>query len=420
MAALAVVVGASQVEGHYLDGSISRPVGRNVNVTQKPGAQSETTVAVDPTDPRHVLAASNDWSDTTIIYESLDGGRTWVDAGLNLSRFCKDPWLDFNAGGDAFFAYECSDQRVAYRRARQTIWRKFRFEDVGIRPDRDMVVVDTGPASPRRGSVYIGYSDALSNGAAYVLHSSDGFGGWSRSPQINQLLAPIGVNIAVAPEGTIQATWENWQDGRIWTDRSTDGGATWGTDRIVHQFRIDTEGFFIPIPPQPDRGILPMPMTVAAPAGASFAGRLYLAYPDLPLGGGEHTDIYVRHSDDGGLTWSGESLVNDDARRAYQFHPAISTSADGTVAVSFYDTRNDPADRKADQYVAFSTDGGLTWSSNVRVSAASSDESGPGDPNDYGDYQGLDASTSGAFHQVWTDSRPGTQAEDVVTARVRP
>ena len=35
-----------------------RALGTNVNVTNKRGAQSETAVAVDPTDPRHVLASS--------------------------------------------------------------------------------------------------------------------------------------------------------------------------------------------------------------------------------------------------------------------------------------------------------------------------------------------------------------------------
>lgn len=282
-----------------------------------------------------------------------------------------------------------------------------------------MVVVDTTPTSRFAGSVYIGYSDAFSNGAAYVLYSRDGFGDWARSSQINQLISPIGVNVAVADDGTIHATWENWQNGRIWTDRSTDGGASWGPDHVVHQFRIDTEGFFIPIPPQPDRGILPMPMTDVAPAGTPFAGRLYVAYLDTSVGGGPATDIFVRHSDDGGATWSPESRVNDDTSGAYHFHPAISVAPDGTVGVSFYDTRNDPTGRKADQYVAFSVDGGVSWSANQRVSGASSDESGPGDPNDYADYQGLDAGPTGVFHQVWTDSRPGTRDEDMVTARVR-
>lgn len=53
-------------------------VGRNRKIIKQPGAQSETTIAVDPTDPNHLLAASNDLADSAAVYESFDGGRTWA------------------------------------------------------------------------------------------------------------------------------------------------------------------------------------------------------------------------------------------------------------------------------------------------------------------------------------------------------
>jgi len=57
---------------------VTRP---NFPVIIKPGAQSETTIAVDPTHRRHLLAASNDLADTTIVYESFNSGRNWVNVG---------------------------------------------------------------------------------------------------------------------------------------------------------------------------------------------------------------------------------------------------------------------------------------------------------------------------------------------------
>jgi len=56
--------------------------GPNFPVIIKPGAQSETTIAVDPTNRRHLLVASNDLADTTIVYESFNSGRNWVNVGL--------------------------------------------------------------------------------------------------------------------------------------------------------------------------------------------------------------------------------------------------------------------------------------------------------------------------------------------------
>jgi hypothetical protein len=153
----------------------------------------------------------------------------------------------------------------------------------------------------------------------------------------------------------------------------------------------------------------------------NHAGRLYVTYPDKSPTAADW-NVYVRFSDDAGATWSPEIQVNDDAGGAYQFFPAISVAGDGTVGISWYDTRNDPTNKKTDRYWAFSRDGGQTWSTNEKITSAMSDESGAGDANDYGDYEGMDAYPGlrrAQFAAVWTDSRPGTIAEDMFGARVR-
>jgi hypothetical protein len=401
-------------------------VGKNVNITHKTGAQSETSIAIDPTNPNHIYAQSNDLADFskyTSVYESFDRGVTWASSGFSVNTFCYDPWLDFNTAGDIFVGYECSDQRIAYKLHGSSTWVYSGSLPAGSFPDRDMVVTDDTPTSPYYNSVYIGYDDNGSSNRAQLMYSRNGQSGWTKSAGIDDTPTTfdvIGVNAAVANGGDVYATWEDYTNGFIKNDVSLNGGTTWTTDRIVHDFRMDTSSFFISIPPQPDRGVLPMPMTDVAPAGTEFANRLYVAYFDSDEDGSPNTEIYVRYSDDGGASWSAESLVNDDTVDAWHFFPAISVAPDGTVAVSFYDTRNDPTDQKTDQYVSFSTDGGVTWSANQRVTKAQSDESGAGDPNDYGDYEGSDVGPSGYFQLVWTDSRPGALNEDMASSTVRP
>jgi hypothetical protein len=370
-----------------------------------------------------MIASSNDLTSTQQVYESFDRGVHWTLTNFgNGNPFCYDPWVTFNAAGDAFVGYECSDQRIAYRKVGQTTWTKTTLA-AGSFPDRDMIVADRTATSPFFNSVYVGYDDNGNNNSAQVMYSRTGFGGWVKSPKINTSGGPtIGVNAAVGPDGTVYATWEDYSGQKMWSASSSDGGAHWSTNHLVLNYRINTTGFFISIPPQPNRGVLPMPMTATAPAGTACAGRLYVTYFDKQPAGA-NTMVYVRYSDDGGATWSAEKQVNDGSTTAYRFFPAIAVSPDGTVGISFYDTRNDATNKKTDRYISFSSDCGVTWSANQKLTTAMSDESGAGDPNDYGDYEGGSAGALGAtnfFQGVWTDSRPGAKNEDMVTASAKP
>jgi hypothetical protein len=102
--------------------------------------------------------------------------------------------------------------------------------------------------------------------------------------------------------------------------------------------------------------------------------------------GGKHSDIAFSRSTDGGQTWTQAVRINDDAlaNGVDQFLPTMAVHEDGTIGVTWYDRRYDPAGNLFDLVYTQSTDGGATWSPNVRVSDQSSN------PDVVPDYKGID------------------------------
>ena len=92
----------------------------------------------------------------------------------------------------------------------------------------------------------------------------------------------------------------------------------------------------------------------------------------------------------------------DDAPSGDQYWPSLAVGADGTLYAAWADTRNG----NYDIYFARSTDGGATWSANIRVEdSPSGDQSSPS----------LAVGADGTLYAAWGDSRNGN--DDIYAAR---
>src|SRR5262249_6242902 len=140
---------------------------------------------------------------------------------------------------------------------------------------------------------------------------------------------------------------------------------------------------------------------------------------------GDGLDVFSSRSTDGGQTWSAPLRVNDDARGQAndQFYQWLSVDpSDGSLNVSFYDTRLDATHLSTNVFFARSTDGGLCSPPNGGVPDAPTNETCCGaqlhDP--YGDYEGISA-VSGIARPVWTDRRTAVQAlnEEVFSSTIK-
>jgi hypothetical protein len=178
-------------------------------------AQNETAVAIDPGDPRHMIAAFNDYrrGDSTCGAEySLDGGRKWGDATLPNGFVRGQPTWGarrqyHQASGDASLAwdtrgnayYTClefnrgngttanPDQSsgVYVHRSTASLGAAWTFpgrpviEAQSSNPvpleDKPYMTVDAHAGSPFRDRVYVTWTEFAADGTAYIYasHSSD-------------------------------------------------------------------------------------------------------------------------------------------------------------------------------------------------------------------------------------------------------
>ena len=119
-------------------------------------------------------------------------------------------------------------------------------------------------------------------------------------------------------------------------------------------------------------------------------------------------DLEFTRSDNRGKTWSPPAVLS--ARRvatndmADHFYPMIAAAGDGLVFAVWFDDRDGPLSVWARR----STDGGRTWSADVRLSRPQ------GLVGIYGEYGGIGIDGDGVLHVAWSEgtghvSQPGAK-----------
>lgn len=80
-------------------------------------------------------------------------------------------------------------------------------------------------------------------------------------------------------------------------------------------------------------------------------------------------DIVVQRSTDGGVTWTSPLAIDDDPPEMYAtgFYPQLNVAPNGRIDVAWQDDR-ETSDFNFNVRYTYSTDGGLTWAPNIRVS----------------------------------------------------
>jgi hypothetical protein len=382
------LLAATTVAFGELPGQVRIAVGPNVLVSRDGDVPHvESAVAANPGDPLNLVATAITFTlpqgaYVNKTYATFDGGFSWYDARLpeepDLGSI--DPKIAFTPKGTALQVGLVQGMSV------------YRSEDGGqswLAParlgrgyDRVAIAVDHSPG-PTAGQIYV--TGNLDAGPRLHRSVDDG-----RTFDAAVTLPGIVVtDVLVLSDGAVLVPLYTGPDLRLPENRgspmaaygtvfSTDGGVTFSALRPgFEQQRYSTDSTLR----RRRAGSIVGDNTATFAAdvrSARYRDRVYAAFPDMRWTRGKPR-IAVAWSSDGGTTWSAPNMVDAAApASASQFLPAIAVNDSGVVGVMWLDTRAAAADDAYDVFYSASLDGGETFLSAVRVSSETSRPAGPG------------------------------------------
>ena len=432
----------------FAGGCLAVPAGATVYAN----AEVEPHLAVDRTNPNHVVAAwqqdrlSDGGARGLATSVSIDGGLTWdtpqpapfsTCAGGAFARV-SDPWVAVAGNtvlqiGIAFTGAANSvgaRSAVAVSRSADggVSWGPavLLVDDDGNRlfNDKEALTIDTTDAR----YVYatwdrIGLDE---RGPTLLARSVDGGASWEPARTVYDPGAErqtIGNVPVTTPDGTVHVFFvelgpdpANPSDleAHVAVIRSNDKGATWSAPtRIADARPVGT------VTPQLGR-----PVRAGEILGTFAAdpddGTLYAVWQDSRFSSGARDAIVLSRSTDGGLTWSAPVRVNARAD-VPAFTPTLAVLPGGAIGVTYYDFRQagTATYQPTDVWLATSANG-VEWTETRLAGNFDMFDAPDAGGLFVGDYQGLDAADGSTFLALYARTNNGDAANstDVYADRV--
>ena len=349
-----------------------------------PVPNNEPDIEVDPADPRHMIASSNDYGTCCDqFYTSFDSGQTWQTGNMsrkNPGKTGSDPVtvfdvkhgvaihssLNYNVQHAAGTQACDGDLVVSISRDGGVIWEVPVTVDDGqgcdlsktqLFNDKEWIVTDNNPGSPFYGRTYLTWSKFESHDGVYASsaifesHSDDG-GAELVAAAGDLWLEPGALHIPGE-----RTRWRMRREPVLGSDGRPGRHGLRGVRERAERVSLGSAGNVRqPVPP-----------------GAVDQRRRNLGRAQLSSSGLRTARTTIRLNVDGRQTLTGYQVRVNSAGNI------VASPTDGTLYLTFSDNRNGVHNSatpvtNTDVFVMSSTNGGVTWTSPVAVDTGSGDQ----------------------------------------------
>jgi len=379
-------------------------------------AANEPSLAVDPTNPNRMAIGWRQFNTVTNNFRqagygyTTDGGMTWTFPGvLEPGIFRSDPVLDHDSEGSFYYNSLTVDVDFQCDVFKSTdggaTWDAGTFAYGG---DKQWMAIDR--------------TDGIGHGNAYAYWTSGtsvcfpGF--FTRSVDDGASFEncvtipddPFWGTVAVGPDGELYVFGAGGNAFVL----AKSSNAMDSSQTISWDFStgVNLDGNIVAFAgnssPNPS-GLLGQAWVAVDHSAGPYRGYVYALCSVNRISTSDPLDVMFTRSTDGGLTWSSPVRVNDDpTQNEWQWFGTMSVAPNGRIDVIWLDTRDNPGDLNSSLYYSYSLDAGVTWSQNERLSESFDPHVGWPQQNKMGDYFHMVSNQTGA-HLAWAATFNGEQ-----------
>ena len=389
-------------------------------------AANEPSIAFDPNDPNKMAIGwrqfdniNNNFRQAGFGY-TTDAGQTWTFPGvIDPGVFRSDPVLDCDNEGNFYYNSLTAQGEDywcdVYKSGNGGVtWDDGTFAQGG---DKQWMSIDKS-GGLGSGNIYAFWTSYYSIcDPDFFTRSVDA--GYSYEDCSSIPGYPYWGTTAVSAEGELYVCGSQW-GGYFMVAKSSNAQNSGQTVTWDYSTTVDLDGEICGFGgyncPNPS-GLLGQTIITIDSSGGPSHGNVYILcsvdrYSTDPL------DVMFAKSTDGGLTWSSPIRVNDDpGNNAWQWFGTMSVAPDGRIDVVWLDTRDHPGTVLSSLYYAYSLNAGDTWSENIPLSDFFDPHLGWPQQDKMGDYFDMYSNETGA-HLAWANTFNGEQ--DVYYGHITP